>query len=68
MAHHKGYTAIASRGAKHDREERRAERQEAKAERIAARRAQRLNGVNIAQLPADYRGLAMTVSRGANGF
>lgn len=49
---------------KHDRENARRARKEAKAEKLAARRAARLQGVEIDDLPADYQGVARTLANG----
>ena len=49
---------------KHDRERARAEKRQAKAEKLAARRAKRLAGVEINSLPAHYHGVARTPANG----
>lgn len=49
---------------KADKENARRARKEAKAERIQARRAAKLAGVEIDSLPSDIQGLARTLANG----
>jgi hypothetical protein len=57
------YRAPAGR-AKHDKEIRRAERKQLKAERLAIRREQKLAGVDVESLPEPWRGVARTLANG----
>jgi len=51
---------------KHHKEIRRKERREAKAAKLALRRAERLQGVPIDDLPEDIQGLARALSHGGH--
>ena len=51
-------------GVKADKENKRADRKQAKAERLARRRQERLQGIEIDSLPADLQGLARTLANG----
>lgn len=61
MAHN----GVNRRMAKHDRERLRDEKKQAKADRLAQRRAEKISGVDIDTLPEDYRGVARTLANGA---
>jgi hypothetical protein len=54
------------RGHKRDRENTRAAKREAKADRLAQRRAEKISGVEIDSLPSDMQGLARTLANGGH--
>jgi phosphosulfolactate phosphohydrolase-like enzyme len=49
---------------KHENEQRRAARRDKKAARVAERRAAKVAGVDIDNLPSDYQGLARPLAHG----